>query len=76
MGTVMILCISNYFGLMVFNVMFVPVKQKTNRFNPDEIRATKISLGRRDKLGWSRLNALRYHHRAPDKRKPKNGLTG
>jgi hypothetical protein len=33
-------------------VLIVPVKQKTNRFNPDEISATKISLGRRDKFGW------------------------
>jgi hypothetical protein len=32
-----------------------PVKPKINRFNPDEIRATEISLGRlgrRDKFGW------------------------
>jgi hypothetical protein len=33
-------------------VRIVPVKQKTNRFNPDEIRATEISLGKRDKFGW------------------------
>jgi hypothetical protein len=31
-------------------VLVVPVKQKTNRFNPDEIKATEISLGRRDKF--------------------------
>jgi hypothetical protein len=32
-----------------------PAKPKINRFNPDEIRATEISLGRlgrRDKFGW------------------------
>ncbi len=29
----------------------VPVKQKTKRFNPDEIRTTKISLGRLGRLG-------------------------
>ena len=28
-----------------------PVKQVQKRFNPDEITATKISLGRLDKLG-------------------------
>ena len=28
-----------------------PVKQMQKRFNPDEIKATKISLGRLDKLG-------------------------
>jgi hypothetical protein len=31
-------------------VEIVPVKQKTKRFNPDEIRATEISLGKRDKF--------------------------
>ena len=38
---------------IVESVWIVPVKQKANRFNPDEIRATKISLdrlGKRDKL--------------------------
>jgi hypothetical protein len=31
-------------------VGLVPVKQKPNRFNPDEIIATEISLGKWDKF--------------------------
>jgi hypothetical protein len=34
--------------LMVGFVTFFTVKQKTDGFNPDEIRATEISLGQRD----------------------------
>jgi len=37
--------------MMVTMVEVVPVKQKTKRFNPDEIRATEISLGKRGKFG-------------------------
>jgi hypothetical protein len=36
----------------------VPVKQKPKRFNPDEISAKEISLGKRDKFGSFRWPGL------------------
>jgi len=36
--------------LSVKIVLIVAVKQKPNRFNPDEMITTKISLGKREKF--------------------------
>jgi hypothetical protein len=60
--------------MFVLMILIVPVKQKTNLFNPDEIRATEISFGKRDKIRAFRKDRWKREDRFAKKRGDKKAL--